>query len=214
MKPANYAGDLSALVGGFTGEKYLYLPPFLSGEDIGIIRPSLPLFDGIFCEGIYGVALARGLGLPLFAGVGFNAANTFAAAFLAENARYYCISKELTASESYGLCAENAFSLACGGIKLMDLIYCPFGKSCRTCDRRGGYTLTDEAGRKFPLRRYEIASCRFEIYNCSNLLCGAAAGLLADFTVTGDLSADLGDGTALREALGAVTRGHSVKSVL
>ena len=214
LKPANYAGDLSALVGGFTGEKYLYLPPFLSGEDIGIIRPSLPLFDGIFCEGISGVALARGLGLPLFAGVAYNAANTFAAAFLAEYARYYCISKELTASESYGLCAENAFSLACGGIKLMDLIYCPFGKSCRTCDRRGGYTLTDEAGRKFPLRRYEIASCRFEIYNCSNLLCGAAAGLLADFTVTGDLSADLGDGTALREALGAVTRGHSVKSVL
>ena len=55
----------------------------------------------------------------------------------------------------------------------MDLIYCPFSKTCKDCDRKGVYTLTDENSREFPLRRYEVNypqnGCRFEIYNCADL---------------------------------------------
>ena len=49
------------------------------------------------------------------------------------------------------------------------------------------YTLTDENGRAFPVRRYTGADgdCRFEIYNCANLI-GAGipdCGMLLDLTV-------------------------------
>lgn len=212
LKPSSYS-SVDGLTAGFGGKKYLYLPPFLSGADIELIKPIAKLFDGIYCEGFYGIALAKELGMPLFAGIGFNVGNTFAVSYLSAHTEYYCVSKELTAGEADGLCGENCFALTFGGIKLMDLIYCPFGRTCRSCDRRAVYTLTDENGRKFPLRRYETTACRFEIYNCANLLCGKTAGVLADFTVTGDLSDKLCNADALKDALGATTRGHSTLPV-
>ena len=141
-----------------------------------------------------------------------------AAECLKNNAKYFCASKELTLSESSPLCADNAFALCAGGIKVMDLIYCPFGRTCSSCDKRGIYTLTDDAGREFPLRRYETSLCRFELYNCANLLTPRGNfGALADFTVMrnpAELSLLLGDEAALKAKLNKVTRGHGQSPVL
>ena len=54
----------------------------------------------------------------------------------------------------------------------MDLIYCPFSKTCEKCDKKSVYKLTDENGRVFPIRRYLSAegSCRFEVFNCADLI--------------------------------------------
>lgn len=217
LKPDDYSGDLKALTKGFGGQKFLYLPAYLSGDEIAKIKGACTLFDGVYCDGTYGVALARELDKPLFAGVGFNVSNTFAAEWLQKNAQYFCVSKELTVKEGAPLGADNAFVLSAGGIKVMDLEYCPFSRTCKSCDMRGVYTVTDEAGRKFPLRRYKTGLCRFELYNCAYL--GEESGpfgALADFTVLDAprLSADFFAGRSIKHLLPAVTRGHFISPVL
>lgn len=217
LKPDSYLSDLSPLISDFKGEKFLYLPAYLSGDDIAEIRPACALFDGIYCEGYYGIELARELEKPLFAGVGFNVSNTVSADYLKNNAKYFCVSKELSSKENGPLCAANAFSLTAGGIKVMDLIYCPFGRTCASCDKRRAYTLTDEAGRKFALKRYETSLCRFELYNCANLFSERGSfGGLYDFTLLDaeGLSRDISNSAALKSKLGDITRGHSNSPVL
>ena len=216
LKTDSFNVDISALTAGFSGEKFLYLPPFLSGKDINLIKPLCAIFDGIYCEGTYGIMLAHELGKPLFAGVGFNISNTVAAKKLCSVAKYFCISKELTLNEASPLVCENAFALTCGNIKLMDLIYCPFGRTCSQCDRRSRYTLTDDAGRKFPLRRYETSLCRFEIYNCADLLSTSAnAGALYDCTLSdaAKISRAAGNTQELKRLLKDITHGHSSSPV-
>ncbi|MCD8041368.1 MAG: U32 family peptidase [Clostridia bacterium] len=183
LKPYDYFADLSALIKDFNGEKYLYLPPYLSGAETEKLKQSLKIFDGIYCEGIYGISLAKELGMPLFAGVGFNITNSISASLVP--AKYYCISKELTVKESEPLYADKAFYLAGGGIKVMDLVYCPFSRTCNSCDKRNVYTLTDEENRQFPLKRYKTSECRFELYNCAELNCAedVACGSLYDYTL-------------------------------
>ena len=218
LKLNSFDEDIKALTKDFSGEKFLFLPPFLSGDEVEKVKDIAVNFDGIYCDGFYGIVLARELNKPLFAGTGFNAANTFAAEYLKNNTKYYCISKELTLAESAPLRTENAFALYAGGIKVMDLVYCPFGRACQSCDKRRVYTLTDDAGRKFPLRRYETSVCRFELYNCANLLTAHGDfGALADFSVERDpvaLSASLLEENALKNKLGKVTRGHGQSPVL
>lgn len=212
LKPADYSADMRSLTEGFSGEKFLFVPPFATDGDIKIIVRAALTFDGIYCDGTYGIELARELGKPLFAGTGFNISNTFA--LTGVGAKYVCISKELTMREAQPLCAENAFYLTYGNIKVMDLAYCPFSRSCSSCERRERYILTDEHGRKFPLRRYTLSSCRFELYNCANLVCSGVAGTLCDYSVEDAASLSHLDGAELRAALGAVTRGHSSNPVL
>ena len=127
------------------------------------------------------------------------------------------MSKELSFKENSPLCAANAFSLAAGGIKVMDLIYCPFGRMCSSCDKRRAYTLTDETGRKFALKRYETSLCRFELYNCANIFSERGSfGGLYDFTLLDaeGLSRDISNSAALKSKLGDITRGHSNSPVL
>lgn len=168
-------------VKGFEGEMFLYLPPFLSGEETERIKPLINAFDGIYCGGNYAVPLAKELNKKLFAGVGFNIFNYLSLELC--SADYVALSKELTISEAKPLARENTFYLTSGDIKVMDLIYCPFGKTCNVCDKRGFYTLTDENGRAFPLRRYETSACRFELFNCARLDCkNNFTGVLSDVT--------------------------------
>ncbi len=193
LKPSDYS-DFS--VCGYSGEKYLYLPPFLSGEDIEKLSVAVRDFDGIYCDGYYGLELAKKWNKKLFAGTGFNITNRLALSLC--RADEICLSKELTVREADALSNTNVFYLSGGGIKVMDLIYCPFEKKCTSCDMRGQYTLTDENGRKFPLRRYRISDCAFELYNCADLNgCNCKAGKLVDETV----------------ASGNFTRGHSVNGI-
>lgn len=181
LKPDCYSDGVSNLLKGFDGEKFLYLPPCLPGEEIDRIKPLINAFDGIYCGGNYAVPLAKMLNKRLFAGSGFNIFNRIALSLCP--ADYAALSKELTVAEAKPLARRNTFYLTAGDIQVMDLIYCPFGKTCASCDRRGFYTLTDENGREFPMRRYEAGGCRFELFNCARLVCGNAfTGVLAELT--------------------------------
>jgi hypothetical protein len=193
----------------------------LSGEEIEKIEKAVAPFDGIYCDGTYGMILAKQWGKKLFAGTGFNLSNTYD---ISPEFTYYVISKELDFAEQRELSAKNAFVLSAGSLKLMDIIYCPFGKKCAACEKRDKYALTDEGGRSFALRRYRVGGrCRFELYNCAALLAPQDfAGVLIDLS---DLSAlpmpalktvaeKFEDQEKIKELLGAVTAGHSKKSVL
>ena len=192
---------------------YLYLPPLFTGADEAIIAPKFSLFDGIYCEGSYGVLLAKKYHVSLFAGLGFNLTNrTSAQGVRAAGAEYYAVSAELSLPEQNELSFTGAFALTAGSVKLMELCYCPFSRTCNTCDKRNTYTMTDEAGRKFPLRRYRAAEgCRFEVYNCVPLACGkGACSVLADCTFENALAYAV----STEDAPKGATRGHANRSML
>ncbi len=186
------------------GEVFLYLPPLFTAADEALIAGKLSLFDGIYAEGYYGIALAKKYHMPLFAGTGFNLTNAYAVAGVGEYAKYFALSKELTVREQNALAARGAFALSGGDIKVMDLCYCPFGAACADCDRRALYRLTDEDGRVFPLRRYRLSGmvCRFELYNCAALS-----------PVEGKASL-LYDNSAIALRNGKMTNGHAERSLL
>ena len=179
---------------------FLYLPPCFTSADERSVASALKDFDGIYAEGYYGLSLAEEYGVELFAGTGFNLTNAYAVSEVRGRAKFFALSKELSARDQKKLCIAGAFVLQGGAVKLMDLIYCPFGKSCASCDGRERYTLTDEAGREFPLRHYEsVSGCRFEVYNCARLEAKAeGANCLTDESVGG---------------LCGVTRGHGRESM-
>ncbi|MDE7296640.1 MAG: U32 family peptidase [Clostridia bacterium] len=183
-------------------EKYLWLPPLFAERDEQLIADVIGQFDGIYAEGSYGVKLAQKYGVSLFAGAGFNLTNRFAVAGVrAAGAKYYVLSKELSRTEQHALNDDGAFALQGGGISVMELCYCPFGKTCNACDKRDEYLLTDEEGRKFPLVRYRASEgCRFEVYNCVPLSCESDCSPLYDFTVLGQS--------------GNATTGHANRSML
>ena len=186
------------------GEVYLYLPPLFTSEDEKLIAEKFSLFDGVYADGYYGIALAKKYHIPLFAGTGFNLTNAYAVAGIREYAKYFALSKELTVREQKALSAEGAFALSGGDIKVMDLGFCPFGATCKTCDKKKFYRLTDEEGRVFPLRRYRTSGmvCRFELYNCA---------VLAE---TEGYASRLYDNSALPLRTGNVTKGHAERSLL
>ena len=64
---------------------------------------------------------------------------------------------------------KSGWVLSYGDIKIMSLIYCPFGKRCAECSATSLFTLCDSDGRKFKVRRYKLSSCRFEVYNESKI---------------------------------------------
>jgi len=103
---------------------------------------------------------------------------------------YYTLSKELDEREQTALMQENGFVFSSGNLKLMDLCYCPFGKTCANCDKKDVYLLTDENERVFPVRRFIAANgdCRFEVYNCADLISSGLTGVgrLYDLTLTKD----------------------------
>ena len=100
----------------------------------------------------------------------------------------------------------------------MDLIYCPLGKSCSSCDRRAHYTLTDEGNRQFTLRRYEVGGCRFEIFNCAELVSeNDYTGRLYDFSVQSDpvaAESAAGDISKQKNLFRNYTKGHSETPIL
>lgn len=200
-KPRDYSNISAEDVQG-SGEKYLYLPPFFTGGELTQVERALPYFDGIYCDGYYGLLFAEERQKRFFAGTGFNLTNRFAVSGVRERgAKYFALSKELSVAEQEALAAEGAFALNGGAVKVMDLCYCPFEKSCGTCDKRDTYRLKDEDGREFPLRRYRAEGCRFELYNCAPLVSGknGRLGTLCDLTVSVDAPP---------------TKGHTERSML
>ncbi len=221
------ADDLSApipesfLNGNF--EKYLYYPAFATEEDLSAMEKHIQAVevDGIYAENYSGIAFAKKHKIKLFAGTGFHISNRLSLEMLLKETSYYALSKELNAEEMKGLTCEKAFVLSLGDIKLMDLCYCPFGKSCKVCDKRSLYHLTDENNRVFLVRRYLAAdgSCRFEVFNCAKLI-GAGvkdAGKLIDLSVTEEkilLLAARENENAQKEICKLYTSGHFKRGVL
>ena len=224
-KPADYRHPLpESFVNGHF-EKYLYYPAFATSADLQMLEKRLTetQIDGIYAENYGGIIFANERHLKIFAGTGLNLYNRISLAqFMAQNdAAYYAISKELNAQEMLPLLSERAFVLSSGDIKLMDLCYCPFEKTCSHCDKKAVYSLTDENGRVFPVRRYVAAdgACRFEVYNCASLVGrGAqAAGKLCDLSVTQDkLGAvrAIEDETLQKQVYQNYTSGHYKRGVL
>ncbi len=198
LKLKDFSSDFRVFKKNFNGEKYLFVPPFLTDAEIESISEAAIEFDGIYCDSYFGLKLAEKLSKNFFAGTGFNITNSVS--FGECGAKYICVSKELTLSEAERISAPNAFYLTEGNIKVMDLIYCPFEKKCEGCDGREIYELTDGDGRKFPLRRYKTSECRFEVYNCADITVNSCKiGKLKDVTL----------GKENKEK----TRGHSVLGV-
>ncbi len=222
-KPQDYRAKLPQSFLSIKAEKYLYLPPFHTSDDIvriaDLVRENA--LDGIYADSYEGVAIAKELGCKLFAGTGFNLTNPIALSQLYEQAEYYAISKELSEKECSGLLSDKAFALSSGDIKLMDLCYCPFGKTCNRCDKADGYVLTDENGRAFPVRRYldSKGECRFEVFNCASLLCKGLSGVgqLIDCTAQKDKAAAVqakDNEQAQKAVYPSYTSGHSKNGVL
>lgn len=195
-KPNDFRKDFpeSFLKGNF--EKYLYFPAFATESDLNALyEKAKGKLDGIYIENYGGIPFAQERHLKIFAGTGLNLINTLSVnSFLNEkNAAYYAISKEANTQEGNALGSEKAFVLSSGNIKIMEFCYCPFGKTCSVCDKKQVYTLTDENGRTFPVRRYVSANgiCRFEVYNCADLV-GLGlknTGKLIDLTLVQDRGA-------------------------
>ncbi len=152
-------------------ERYLYLPPFMNSRDIALAESKLSGFDGVYAENIMGAEFCKRNGVKLFAGTGYNVFNTLSAEGVGEEAYRYALSKELSESEVAAMPnANEAYVLTRGDVKVMELIYCPYGGDCAHCKGRDLGVLTDYAGRKFPLRRIKLTSCRFEVYNSATLV--------------------------------------------
>ena len=192
-KPDDFSAELpqNFLDGKF--EKYLYLPSFYQEEDlIKLWQNAKDKIEGIYAENYGQLLFAKEHGWKVFAGTGFNLFNGVALQTLLDYdcVAYYAISKEANMQEASGLVSDKAFVLSSGNIKVMDLCYCPFGKTCSACDKKPVYMLTDENGRVFPVRRYLSAggACRFEVYNCADLIGQGVpcAGKLLDLTLVSD----------------------------
>lgn len=216
LKPDDYFVDLSALYSSFNCEKYLYLPPYLTNEEIEKLEEAIVPFDGVYGEGNYAIPLAKKLNKKLFAGTGLNLSNSVS--LFEIKADYVALSKELTVRETQSLQRGNTFCLTAGGIKVMDLIYCPFSRTCSKCDKRNFYTLADEENRAFPLRRYKTSECRFELFNCNPLVGkNYGTGTLADLTCEqypAEISAIINDIEKLKKHYKNYTKGHTENPVL
>ncbi|MBE7079780.1 MAG: U32 family peptidase [Clostridiales bacterium] len=195
-KPQDWTLDLPESFVNGNHQKYLYYPAFATSKDMERLEYwcEMKKIDGIYAENYGGMTFAKEHGVKLFAGTGFNLTNQFSVMTLLNdpNVAYYAVSKELNQKEGGELVSDKAFALASGNIKIMDLCYCPFGKTCNQCDKREIYGLTDENGRVFPVRRYLSAdgNCRFEVYNCADLV-GVGiqgAGKLLDVSVLANKS--------------------------
>lgn len=224
-KPKDYNAPFPEEFLGGTFEKYVYYPSFCTAADEQILSQRLKEYalDGVYVENYGGLQFAKETGVKAFAGTGLNLTNGVAIAQLLKDRTlsYYAVSKELSEKEAETLSGERAFALSGGGIKLMDLCYCPFGKTCMQCDKKETYTLTDENGRQFPLRRYQSSdsACRFEVYNCATLIGEGlrGAGRLLDLTLTEDKNTFLKAGTDVQQRKDlstAYTSGHFKRGVL
>lgn len=226
-KPHDYSAAPPETFSEGQFRKYIYYPAFATEGTVGRIAELIRLTgaEGIYAENYGGLVFAEREKVKVFAGTGFNLTNAIAVSVLlaCPEVSFYAVSKELDEREQEALAGERAFVLSSGGIKLMDLCYCPFGKSCASCDGRNFYSLTDESGRAFPVRRTLSGEgdCRFEIYNCARLVGTGVktAGKLLDCSLETDAEAIKravavsDDAESQKLFYGAYTSGHTKKSV-
>ena len=174
LAPNDYRDEKSIadILKGQTADKYLFVPAFLREDETVVIERLISRFDGVYADGLNGIQLAKDYGKKLICGLGINVFNSIDLYALSKISNAIILSQELSQREIGSLSLQaNVFNF--GSIRLMELLYCPFKKDCKNCKRtQSTFTLTDEMGHRFKLRRYKIASeCRFEVYNEQILLC-------------------------------------------
>ncbi|MCD8307913.1 MAG: U32 family peptidase [Clostridia bacterium] len=160
IKPQDYS---SVRIVPCDKELFLYIPPYMTGRDIKLVKPAIERTGGIFAEGTFGMELASENGAKLFAGPGFNITNRIDV--LGAEGEYITLSKEITNEEAAAIATERCFCLTAGDLKIMDLVYCPLGHDCAQCKKQSFYGLTDEQDRTYRLIRYRTTECHFELYN-------------------------------------------------
>lgn len=151
------------------GEKYLFVPAFLNNADEQIIIKVLKNFDGIYADGISGLALAKSFNKKIIVGSGLNVFNSIDVSVIEKefNGSIIVYSKELALSEI----REKRFIYAAGSVSLMELEYCPFKMRCEECQNKDEYVIKDDKY-SYILHRYKLSSCRFVINNCAILKTG------------------------------------------
>ena len=114
--------------------------------------------------------MAVKLNKPFIVGTGLNVFNSFDyESLITSGADAVVYSKELSADEIADM-GSSGYVFTRGNVRLMELLYCPYGRNCKKCDRNDFNRLTDELGHEFTIRRYRInGRCRFEVYNGSLL---------------------------------------------
>lgn len=141
-------------------DKYLFIPSFLNNKDL-IIEKYLQYFNGLYADGLSGIYLAEKYNKKLFIGLGLNIFNSLTYKVV-KNLYPDCLvvlSKELDKSINI----ENAYIFTKGYISIMEFIYCPFKNNCSKCDKKHYYIGKDQY-EDFILRRFQLSSCRFELY--------------------------------------------------
>ena len=148
------------------GENYLFVPAFLNNADEQIIIKALKYFDGIYADGISGLALAKSFNKKIIVGSGLNVFNSIDVSVVEKefNGSLIVYSKELALSEM----REKRFIYAAGSVSLMELEYCPFKMRCVDCKNKDEYVIKDDKY-SYGLHRYKLSSCRFIINNCAIL---------------------------------------------
>lgn len=168
LRPTSYDDVVSVkkTLDKINTDKFLFVPAFLSDSDENAIRDLLSLFDGIYADGLSGIALWKNSDKKIIAGTGLNVFNSADIAALNEmGITDVVLSKELSFREISGI-KGNGYVLSFGAIKLAEFLYCPFGRDCAHCKRGFEFAVKDETGHKFILRRYRLnGRCRFELYN-------------------------------------------------
>lgn len=198
----------------YAWHKLLYLPAFSVGMDLKRILKVIKEFDGVYADGVFALEFCREFSIPLFAGNGFNLFNSWSAlACKSEGVIEIALSKELSDKEAEFAKEADAFCLSGGGIKLMDLGHCVFGKRCSTCDGRDLYEMTDEEGRIFPLRRYKNSCCRFEVYNYTLLAHKRAERALYDFTALSNSEKEMFFSDAVKSGMSGFTSGAAKRGI-
>jgi hypothetical protein len=223
FKPTDFSAPIpeSFLNGSF--EKFLYLPAYMKANDEErLFALAAENRLGVYVENYGALFAALQRELPVFAGTGLNVTNAVSlSGLLALGVKYYALSKELDEKEQSELMSTQAFALSSGAIKLMDLCYCPFERRCANCDKKTIYRLKDENGRIFYVRRYKSAKgdCRFEVYNCADLIGEGVSGRLIDCSLMDSKKAMISlrvsdDEEAQKYHYENYTTGHTRKSVL
>ncbi len=174
---------------------WLYLPPYLTGEDIAIIKDKIKYFKGVYADGVWAIQLCKELKVKLFAGVGFNVFNSINVKYLLSDG---AIVENISASKELSLIevdkiSNNLFVLSNGLIEIMDLIYCPFGKNCKNCEIVNDFELIDKSGRVFPVKRYRVSDCRFKVYNMAKLKEVNGFLTITDLTLKNEMSVTQGN---------------------
>ena len=154
----------------FINHIYIKLPKVARGKDFELVEnfvnKTSDLVNGIVCDNIYAVALAKKYNLVAIGGIGLNIYNTQAMNELQLD--YAIASVELNTKELKGLDKNKICVFSYGYIPVMTLSHCPIqlntNCTCSTCKYSGDFYYKDKKC-SYLVKRTKIKHCYFNLYN-------------------------------------------------